>query len=184
MTHRTAGYSYLELVVALTIIAALVAIAIDRLLPLQADAERTALENTVGALRSALGIKVAGYLSHGDTAALHAIEGSNPMDFLSEQPKNYRGARSGVGAADIDAGQWYFNVDSQTLMYRVLHEQEFSGARVPYAHAKFKVELVFDDKNANQEFDPGADVISGVRLVAVTPYQWLNSQAQRRSIEK
>lgn len=171
------GYSYVELVAALTIIAVLVAIAIDRLMPLQVDAERTALENTVGALRSALGIKVAELLSSGNSSRVPTLIGINPMDLLAEQPKNYRGVRAGAGS-DIESGQWYFDSGMHMLVYRVINSQSFTGESTPYARVRFKVELVFADTNGNRDFDPGVDVVSGARLAAVTPYRWTDLRNQ------
>lgn len=180
----SAGYSYMEMIVALTVISLLVAIAIDRLMPLQVDAERTALESTVGALRSALGIKVAEYLSSGNARELPSIAGSNPMELLAEQPKNYVGARSGVALGEVDGGRWYFDTDSRLLVYRVLNDQTFVGDLTPYANIKFKVELVFADMNGNQTFDPGVDGVSGARLAAQTLYHWTDPRKLNPVLEK
>jgi prepilin-type N-terminal cleavage/methylation domain-containing protein len=157
-----AGFSLLELVVVIVIIALLATLALERLWAMRVDAERVAIEQTVGALRSALGIKVAAYLARGDVAALEALEGSNPMDRLSEVPENYLGALAGPDPASIEGGHWYFDTVSRRLVYRVHNEGYFSsGAGLP-ARAQFAVRRVFDEQNR----------LAGVRLEAFESYAW------------
>lgn len=180
MTHKRiikfaweAGYSYLEMVAAVGIVSILVAIAINKFAGLQVDAERTAVESTVGALRSALGIKVAELISKSDVAGVRALAGSNPMDRLAEQPKNYLGTVNADNPGDIERGKWYFDTVSQTLVYRVINDMNFAGSIGTPARMRFQVRLVFTDSNGNKVFDPGMDAVEGVRLTAMEPYRWI-----------
>ena len=169
---RGAGYSYLEMVAAIGIISVLIVTAINLLAGLRIDAERTAMESMVGALRSALGINVAEFITKGNVAGLRSLEGSNPMDRLAEQPKSYIGPRAGVNPNTIDRGKWYFDSDTRTLVYRVINEANFVGSAGSPARARYQVKLVYADVNGNQVFDQGVDVIEGVRLAAMEPYRW------------
>lgn len=155
-----------DLVVALSIIAVLVAIAIDRLPAWQAFAERAAMENVVGSLRSALGIKLASCVAENDMAGVRALHDSNPMVQLATVPDNYAGVRSGAEMASVAAGQWYFDATARELVYRVRDAEFFKAPPVVPAEVRFAVQLVFGDRKH----------IEGVRLVEVKSYAWPSTQ--------
>lgn len=165
------GFSYLEFVIVVAMISVLLGIAISRLLALQVEAERAALDNTVGALRSAIGIKVADYLAKGNLNALRSLEKSNPMDRLAEVPKNYLGEVDDTTTV-VEEGNWYFDTRSRYLVYRVRSTSYFSSPLGPPARARFVVRLVYDDVNGNRVFDPGKDTVAGLQLAPVEPYTW------------
>lgn len=168
--QRNAGFSLVELAVALVIIAILAAVALHKLAPIQADAERTALENTVGILRSALGINVASYLAKADLQGIQHLTGSNPMELLNEPPKNYLGVLD--ENSSVEDGNWYFDRKRSELVYRVRHAGVFRGSPGQPAEARFAVRSVYEDRNRNGRHDTG-DLFFGVRLEAVTPYHWV-----------
>jgi prepilin-type N-terminal cleavage/methylation domain-containing protein len=164
------GFSLFELVVVLTLIGVLIAIAIDKLPAWQAQAERAAAESVVGSLRSALGIKVASFVARGDLAGVVALEGSNPMEQLAEIPSNYVGARRRMEAASVEGGQWYFDPAIGQLVYRV--RTGFTGEASEAAELRYTVRLIYEDQNRNGRFDAGRDSLQGVRLEEVQSYAW------------
>ena len=168
--HANAGFTLVELTVALLVIAILAAVALHKLWSFQAEAERTALENMVGGLRSALGMNVASYIAKDDLRGAQVLAGSNPMDLLSESPKNYRGAVDGEPA--VADGEWYFDRKRGELAYRVRNADVFRGGSGPPAEARFAIRPVYEDRNRNGRLDAG-DSFYGVRLEALTPYRWV-----------
>ncbi len=166
------GFSLLELVVVIVIISILLVLAISRLLRLQVDAERVAMETVAGTLRSAIGIKVAEHIVQQDIAGLSRFQGSNPMDRLAEVPKNYLGELNGVDPATLEDGNWYFDKRSRTLVYLVRNKGFFSGGLPDPPRARFAVRLVYTDRNGNGVFDQGVDAIEGLQLAVVEPYTW------------
>ena len=102
--HASLGFSLIELVVVITVIAILITAAASRLWGLQVDAELVAMEQVLGNLRSALGINVATYLVAGDMAGMQSLEGSNPMDRLAEVPSNYLGTVNGMLISAASSG--------------------------------------------------------------------------------
>ncbi|MHB8428630.1 MAG: prepilin-type N-terminal cleavage/methylation domain-containing protein, partial [Acidiferrobacterales bacterium] len=125
--RREQGFTLLELVVVIAVIAVLLTVVIDRLWIVQKEAEATAMEQVLGTLRSALGMKVASDLVNDDIADLHRLAGSNPMQVLAQTPRNYLGAFNGVNPASIPGGHWYFDRHSRMLIYRVRNRDYFSG---------------------------------------------------------
>ncbi len=85
------------------------------------------MEQVLGTLRSALGMKVANDLVNDDITDLRRLAGSNPMRELAQTPKNYLGAFDGVNPASIPGGHWYFDRHSRMLIYRVRNRDYFSG---------------------------------------------------------
>lgn len=143
-------------------IALLATFSLQRLWALNADAERVAMEQVLGSLRSAIGIKVANHLVRNDWQGLRALEASNPMDQLAEVPGNYLGVLASPDAAAIAANRWYFDSGSRTLVYRVRNAEGFKSTLPGAARARFKVEVVYGEGGVPQ----------GARLVAVESYAW------------
>jgi prepilin-type N-terminal cleavage/methylation domain-containing protein len=171
--HGSRGFSLIELVVVITVIAVLVTVAASKLWGLQVDAERVAMEQVLGNLRSALGINVATYLVTGDMAGMQTLEGSNPMDRLAEVPSNYLGTVNGTSMADSAGGAWYFDTRSRTLIYRVRNADYFRGGAGTPAQARFAVQLVYEDRGLSRASGPRLREIVGARLAALEPYAWV-----------
>jgi general secretion pathway protein G len=162
----------LELVIVIVIISVLLTVAISRLLALQVDAERVAMESVAGALRSAIGIKVAENIVRQDVPGLRSLEGSNPMDRLAEVPGNYLGVRDGADPATLDDGNWYFEAREGALVYLVRNRAYFTGGASDPPRARFAIRLVYSDRNGNGLYEPGVDRIEGLRLAPLEPYAW------------
>lgn len=171
---KNRGFSLFELVVVLTIIGVLIAIAIDKLPAWQAEAERVAMENVAGSLRSALGIKVASFITQGDMAGIRALAGSNPMEQLAEVPGNYAGVQGGAEAVAVEGGQWYFDAAARQLVYRV-RNAEVPGAPGVSGEVRFEVQLVYEDRNRNGYYEAASDRLNGVRLAEAQSYDWSGS---------
>lgn len=170
---RCDGFSLLELVVVVVLIAFLMVIAIARLLALQAEAERVAMETVLGTLRSALGMKVAESIVRHQLSGLAAFEASNPMDQLAELPTNYLGEIERPDPNRLEDGTWYFDRSDRTLVYLVRNKAHFSGGAANPPRARFAIRLLYGDKNRNGRFDAGVDSVEGLRLGPVEPYKWL-----------
>lgn len=174
--HRPpSGFSLLELVIVVCIVAVLLAIAADRLLVMRANAERTYVETTIGSIRSAIGIKVAQLIAKGNLAAIPALVQSNPMDALTDPPEQYRGVYFGVEPTLFSGGDWYYDRRDRTLAYVVKYEDVLRTARptgAAPALARYALSLVYDDVNGNKTFDAGVDLATGVRLKAVGDSPW------------
>lgn len=174
------GFSLLELVLVIAIISILATVALHRLWPLQAEAERVAMEQVVGSLRSALGIKVADFLVRQDLEGLRSLEGSNPMDRLSEVPGNYRGEFDAAGPGTPETAIWYFDRSSRALVYRARNADRFQGGRAGQAEARFAVRLYYRESVSGRS--RRAAEVAGAQLAAVEPYRWLNIDFQPDSV--
>ena len=175
MMSAQPGFSLLEMVTVIAIISILVAVALDRLLPYIDEAERISVIRLEGQLRSTLMMEAAERIVRGQSATLTELNGSNPVHFLLEPPKNYVGELDSPPAADTAARHWYFDTASQRLTYRLgepfARDRSVEGIDDP----AFSVRVAFADADGDGRFQPGTDELYGVRLERVAGTAWLTA---------
>jgi len=168
------GFSLLELVVVITIIGALLVIAVEKLLTVQVSAEQVAMQQVLGSLKSAMSLNIAAHIADQNIKGLVDAENTNPMDWLSEKPDNYIGTLNEPDPTDIKGFNWYYDTYSQTLVYRVSNQEYFKTSLNGAARARFKVKLDYTDSNANGLYEKDIDEITGLQLISLNPYEWTN----------
>lgn len=173
---RQRGFTYLELVVVISIISTLLYFAFDRLWKLQVTAEQAVIDQTVGNLQSALALTIAEHISHADIAGLRSYVESNPIRLLAQTPLNYHGDLPGVHN-ELPGGSWYYRTDIKSLIYKVDNQDYFTSSDNDLAQIEFKIYPVYDDNNHNGRFDAG-DTLKGLTLQSVHPYRWLREARQ------
>lgn len=177
MTRRRArtasrGFSLLELVVVVALVSVLLAVAIDRLLLVKARAESMGVEQVLGAVRSAITIRVAELIARARAAEVGRLVRTNPMLLLAERPQNYLGELFGPDASTLQAGNWFFDTRDHALCYLVESTDYFESGLPAPPRACFAIEPVFDDTDGNGRYDPAVDTLRGLRLAASAPYEW------------
>jgi len=173
------GFSLLELVVVIALISTLVAVAVTRLLPYIDEAERVAVLRVEGQLRSSLMMEAAKRVVRGQSASLSDLEGSNPVKFLLEPPKNYIGERLLREIEQVPTRRWYYEQDRHRLVYRLgapfglpVHDESVEDPA-------FEVRVAFADTNGNGIFEAQREELYGVRLQRVAGSKWLSGELQR-----
>ncbi len=131
------------------------------------------MDSVVGALRSAIGIKVAEKIVRQNPGDLATLENGNPMNLLAEMPNNYIGELTGAEPGVLTPGSWYFDMDSHVLVYIVDNAGYFSGGSTNPPRARFRMQLVYTDRNNNGNYDSGVDSIEGLRLAPLESYRWI-----------
>ena len=170
---RSAGASLLELGVIIALIAILMVIATDRIWALRVEAERVGVMDTVGTLRSALGITIAARLAKGESlSAIASLQNSNPMALLKQVPADYIGELANPKPAEIPPHRWYFDRRQRMLIYRVEYAKQFQSKLGGPPRLRFHIALTYQDVNSNGRFDPHIDQLRNIGLRAVEPYHW------------
>ncbi len=144
---RQAGFSMLELAVTVAIIGILAAVLLSRMRSYQEEAERVAMENVVGVLRSALNMKFGQLISQGKQADVSKLITLNPMDLLAQKPANYLGELNPPQKEKISRGNWYFNRKKLLLVYIAR-----TGATFQVSETKqylYRIQLLRDMDGAN-----------------------------------
>lgn len=166
------GFSLLELVIVVVLVALLFLFAFDRLMPLRGQAEGTRVASTIGSLRSALGMEVAERIVEQGPASVAELQGANPMNLLQQRPEGYLGEMSAGGDRDIAGGAWYFDPDGGILHYRVRFPQYLEGQPEPPVELGWRVRLQYDDEQQTGRYDPETDTLRGVVLAPLDAHQW------------
>ncbi|MBE0596749.1 MAG: prepilin-type N-terminal cleavage/methylation domain-containing protein [Desulfuromonadales bacterium] len=164
------GFTLIELVVVITIVGVLFLAAIDKYLDLLVDVERTSMEQTLGILRSAVSLQMAGHIVRGEMAAAEAMAGTNPMNYLSELPKNYLGELDGPDPATIEEGWWYFDRQAGELVYRVSHHAWFETPQAGPVRARFRIDALLEQV---APAEPTRTAFVGLTLRPAESYRWL-----------
>jgi len=111
------GFSLIELLVVICIVALLFGIALDRLMRFQELGERTAMEQNIAAINVALTMKFAALVASGRGQAIEKELAANPVDLLARPPENYLGALFMPAAELLPPRSWYFDRASGDLVY-------------------------------------------------------------------
>jgi prepilin-type N-terminal cleavage/methylation domain-containing protein len=114
---KTKGFTLIELIVVICIVALLFGIALDRLMRFQELGERTAMEQNIAAINVALAMKFAALVASGRAPAIEKEVAANPVDLLARPPENYLGALFMPSAELLPPRSWYFDRASGDLVY-------------------------------------------------------------------
>jgi prepilin-type N-terminal cleavage/methylation domain-containing protein len=114
---RARGFTLVELVVAVCVVALLFGLALDRLTRYQELGERTAMEQNIAAMNVALTMKFAALMVAGRPAAIEKEVGANPIDLLARPPENYLGALYAPPPDSLPRQSWYYDQVSGDLVY-------------------------------------------------------------------
>ncbi len=109
----------------------------DRLLAYRAVAERTAVEQTVGSLQSALTLQFSGAVLRGGDLA--ALERESPVRWLARNPDNYLGEYYDPKPGEAEPGHWYFDLKDRQLVYVVKFAPRGAGSE---QRLRFRVRVV------------------------------------------
>jgi prepilin-type N-terminal cleavage/methylation domain-containing protein len=164
------GFTLFELIVVIVLVSMLSAMVLDRFLVYQEMAEKTAMEQTAGAIRSALNIQMAGLIARGRTEDIPKLAAVNPIKFLTERQRNYVGEFYEVGPDDIPTGSWYFDLKRKQLVYSVHRGAYFVPDENGHKRVRYAVTLVYNEGFLNGP--SGAKELGGVVLREVVPYKW------------
>jgi type II secretory pathway pseudopilin PulG len=156
------GFSFVELAVIVTCVGIVTGLLLQRVLPLMRIAEKTAFEQVRGQLASAVLLEAAGRVARGESASLEALDGSNPMELLLEQPAIYAGSVAGGDHGEVPRRSWYFDENAGLLFYR-------PGSRVaqsaPGADGiALRVRFTYRDRDGDGHFDAVRDRFDGLAL--------------------
>jgi len=168
---RQRGFTLFELLIVACIVGVLATVLFNRVLLYQRMAEKTAMEETVGVLRSALHLKFAELIAQRRENDAQYFVGQNPINWLAEKPKNYAGELFGPEAGRVVSGQWYFDLRDRSLVYLVHNHGDDKKASA--AQIVFVIKVVRGSKDVGDgDAQVARQVIEGVVLEQKFPYAW------------
>lgn len=165
------GFSLLELVIVIGLVAVLATVAIDRMLRYLELAEKAGMETTVSSLRSALALKFAATYLRGKPGDINALGAQNPFDWLAEKPGNYLGEYADPTPDEVAPGSWYYDSVRRVVVYAPLRTR-YLAQPAGDTRIRFAVAVRFDPSPA----DGGARVLSRLDVAPQQPYDWFSSR--------
>lgn len=168
----SAGFTLFELILVVILVAVFAGILLGRFLIYQEMAEKAAMEQTAGAVRSALNLQVAKLLTQGRVEDIPKIATVNPMNFMTDQQRNYVGEFYEATLADIPPGSWYYDLKHQELVYLVFRGSHFVPDPDGLKRVRYKIGLVYNEELFRDAATLGKKDLGGVVLKEVAPYTW------------
>jgi general secretion pathway protein G len=160
------GFTLVELAVAISIIAVLATVLLDRFVFYKEMAEKAAMESMVRIIKTGLQIRLAELIIGNRQAQTAALEADDPMQWLDPKPANYGGAYG----EPLQRGTWYFDTPERQLVYVVI-----TGDRLQVDIPTDPKQIRFRARLLKDRLQLGGavmDSVTGVTLVPVSPYHW------------
>ena len=165
------GFTLIELIIVVCIVALCAALLFERLRFYQEAAEKAVMEYNIGAVKSALQLRVAALLVQGEERKIGSLARINPMDWLVEPPPGYRGEFR-APQPDVPRGSWYFDATRNELVYVPSLDAHLERLADGSKRLRFRVRLDFEAAGSDSEHRG----IAAVRVEPVTPYTWFYRQ--------
>jgi general secretion pathway protein G len=165
------GFTLIELIIVICIVALCAGLLLERLRFYQEAAEKAAMEYNVGAVKSALQLRVAALLVRGEERKIESLASANPIDWLMEPPPGYRGEFRAPQPV-VPRGSWYFDATRNELVYVPNLDAHLERLADGSKRLRFRVRLDFEPS------EPGSErrLIAAMRVEPVTPYTWFYRQ--------
>src|SRR6266545_4550257 len=115
--NSSRGFTLLELVVVVCIVAFLFGVALERLMRYRELAERTAVEQNLAAINMALTMRFAALVTAGRGEGIAKEVGHNPIELLARPPQDYLGELYAPAPETLPRPSWYFDRSTGHLVY-------------------------------------------------------------------
>ena len=165
--NRARGFTLIELVVVISVVALLFGVALERLQRYQELAERVALERNLAAMNVALTHKFASLVIAGRAAEIEKDVGANPIRLLARAPENYLGELSAPDTTALAAGSWFFDRQAGELVYLPARTRYVSFPPGSQGRLRFRISLTAPSQ------EPGAPKELAQPFIGpVQPFGW------------
>ena len=166
MTRRR-GFTLVELIVVLCVIALVFGVALERLERGEELAERAAVEQNVAAINVGLTLMFATLAASGKPEAIARDVGTNPVNVLSRPPENYLGELYAPAANTVAGRSWYFDRSTGDMVYVPQRTRFLAFASPANTALRFRIALT------EGQSDPGQPkVLQQPYLRTETPFRW------------
>ena len=167
------GFSLIELMVVIAIVAVLANALLDRVWLYQEQAEKAAMEQVAGALQSAVVLRYGQMLTSGREAEVGALLTENPINWLMKKPPNYAGEFFAPTPAAIAPGNWAFDLKNRELVYVPYRTAYFVAGSNGYKWVRYRINMHYEPAAGALNKNKSAKRLTGVLFEPAEPYQWL-----------
>lgn len=148
--NRMHGFTQLELVITVLVIAALMAFAYVRLEEMRATVEKASYQGALSKIQTQLTLNVASWYSRGELQSRRVLEQKNPLGLIKEKPTNYGGELELSRMVHQQDGRWYFITDKGWLVYKPKWGAGLEGAFEEQGIVPFALEIGMDHPDRDQ----------------------------------
>lgn len=163
------GFTLFELIIVIVVVAILVKIAIDRLEEHWEAAEKAAMEQIVGVIKSSLHLQSIKLIAQNRAGDIKELVTKNPINWLAEKPRNYLGEFNNPSIDDLPKGNWYFDTTQHQLVYLVNKGDHFLADKSGKKLIRYQVALIYSEDPKDL---PKNSEINGITLKELTTYKW------------
>ena len=168
------GFTLLELIIVISIVAILAGMFLSRIPYYQEQAEKTVMEQTAGAIQSALVMRYGSLMTHGATSEknLGALATDNPISWLQQKPKNFAGEFYDPTPKTVAPGSWMFDLKSHELIYVLDRSEYFTPGKDGQKWVRFHVKLEYEPVPGGPT--GGRKTLTLTLFEPTEPYRWFN----------
>jgi general secretion pathway protein G len=165
--RKGAGFSLLELGVAIALIGIFAGVLLDRLLFYQEAAEKAVMEFEATKLKLALQIHIGDLIARNQKLDYARIARENPMRWLDEPIPGYQGEYDGEPPVELPNRIWYFDRTRSELVYVLNQDRNFRPVSAGRTRVRWHVKTVRPEGPAAKD-----STVIGLQFVPVEPYRW------------
>ena len=172
--HFHRGFTLLELIVVISVIAVLAGTLLSRVPIYTEQAEQAAMAQTVSAMQIALTMRVGSVMTHGDATEkeLKALASDNPINWLQPKPRNYAGEFFDPTPKTVAPGHWIFDLKSRDLIYVVDRGDHFTSGKDGKKWIRFHVKFEYEESPGSAA--GGKKSLTSALFEPTEPYHWLD----------
>ncbi len=170
-TPYSRGFSLIELVIVVAIVSILMSVFLDRVWYYQEMAEKTAMEETVGALQSALSMQHGKNYVRGNQDDLSLIATENPMKWLQKLPRNYSGEFYDPSPRSVAPGNWVFDLKARELIYVLNRTEHFAPGKDGQKWIRFHISVQTEQIVRGGVVEGGKELV-GTVFEPTEPVSW------------
>ncbi len=141
---KPAGFSLIELIVVIAVLSVLISIFLNRVEYYQELAEKTAMEENVGAIQNALTIQHSKHYVRSNSEDITLLPTENPMKWLQKLPQNYAGEFYDPKPNTITPGNWVFDLKAHELIYVPDRTEHFVAGKDGKKWIRFHIAMQYE----------------------------------------
>ncbi len=167
------GFTLIELIVVISVIVVIAGMFLVRIPYYQEQAEKSAMQQVEGALQNALLLRYGAMMSRNANSEkeLRSLEVDNPITWLQEPLRNYKGEYYDPSPRTVAPGNWMFDLKSRELIYVVDRGGNFVPGKNGYKWIRFHVRLGYEATLGRPA--SGKELVAA-QFVPTEPYLWFD----------
>ena len=143
------GFTLIELIVVIAILSILIAVFLNKVEYYQELAEKTAMEQNIGAIQNALTLQHGKQYVRGNSDDVTLLSTENPMKWLQKLPQNYAGEFFDPKPTSVPPGSWIFDIKAHELIYIPSRTDHFVPGKDGLNWIRFHIEMQYETIKRN-----------------------------------